>query len=89
MAQDDYIRTALRVPPELHKQLHAAAVARGRSFNAEIIGRLYESFEEDATVQHILSGLAQPDDHQRMVLDAIEQLRHEVSQLRGQLKRGK
>lgn len=44
MAQDDYIRTALRVPPDLHKQLHDAADAKGRSFNAEIIERLQESF---------------------------------------------
>ena len=44
MAQDEYIRTALRVPPELHRALHEAADKNGRSFNAEILGRLVESF---------------------------------------------
>jgi hypothetical protein len=45
MSQDDYIRTALRVPPDLHKALHEAADAAGHSFNAEIIGRLQGSFD--------------------------------------------
>ena len=49
MAQDDYIRTALRVPPDLHEALHKAADASGKSFNAEIIGRLIASFETDPT----------------------------------------
>lgn len=44
MAQDDYIRTALRVPPDLHKALHESAAASGKSFNAEILGRLTDSF---------------------------------------------
>lgn len=43
--QDDYIRTALRVPPELHKQLHRAAFVATRTFNAEILSRLQASFE--------------------------------------------
>lgn len=37
MAQDDYIRTALRVPPNLHKEIHAAADKAGRSFNAQLV----------------------------------------------------
>lgn len=43
--QDDYIRTALRVPPELHAKIHASAEDAGRTFNAEIVQRLQESFE--------------------------------------------
>lgn len=43
--QDDFIRTALRVPPDLHARIHAAADAAGRTFNAEIVRRLTESFE--------------------------------------------
>lgn len=42
--QDDYIRTALRVPPTLHKQLHEAAASNNRTFNAEIVARLQASF---------------------------------------------
>lgn len=44
--QDNYIRTALRVPPELHTQLHKAAFVAKRTFNAEILSRLQSSFEE-------------------------------------------
>lgn len=50
MAQDDYIRTALRVPPDLHKALHKAAEESGKSFNAEILVRLRESFASDPQV---------------------------------------
>lgn len=41
--QDDYIRTALRVPPELHAQIHASAKANNRTFNAEIVAILERS----------------------------------------------
>jgi len=44
--QDDYIRTALRVPPTLHKQIHEAAASNNRTFNAEIVARLQKSFEQ-------------------------------------------
>ena len=54
MAQDDYIRTALRVPPDLHKALHAAADESGKSFNAEIIGRLQASFQNFETADSAL-----------------------------------
>lgn len=42
--QDDYIRTALRVPPDLHAQIHEAAKGNNRTFNAEIVARLQDSF---------------------------------------------
>lgn len=44
--QDDYIRTALRVPQGLHAQIHKMAEANNRTFNAEILARLQSSFEE-------------------------------------------
>lgn len=40
-------KTALRVPRDLHEQIHQAAQASGRSFNAEIVKRLQESFERE------------------------------------------
>lgn len=43
--QDDYIRTALRVPPDLHAQIHGAAKENNRTFNAEIVARLQASFD--------------------------------------------
>lgn len=47
--QDEYIRTALRVPPELHKQIHRAAFIANRTFNAEILSRLQASFDGAAS----------------------------------------
>ncbi|MDF4005300.1 hypothetical protein P3W33_18015 [Luteibacter sp. PPL552] len=44
-SQDDFVRTALRVPPTLHAQLHDAAKLTGRTFNAEIVNRLENSFD--------------------------------------------
>jgi hypothetical protein len=38
--QDSYIKTAFRLPRELHAELLASAEKRGRSMNAEIIDRL-------------------------------------------------
>lgn len=38
--QDDFVKTALRLPRDLHAEIQAAAISTGRSMNAEIIGRL-------------------------------------------------
>ena len=43
-SQDNFIRTALRVPPDLHAKIHDAAADVGRTFNAEINARLEASF---------------------------------------------
>ena len=40
LPQDDYIKTALRLPRELHAEIKDAAEYHGRSMNAEIIARL-------------------------------------------------
>lgn len=58
--QDEFIRTALRVPPTLHAKIHAAAAEAGRTFNAEIVARLEQSF----------SSLHAPD--VRLLLDKAE-----------------
>ena len=44
--QDDYTKTALRLPRELHQKLMDAASARGHSLNTEMIYRLDGSFRE-------------------------------------------
>lgn len=49
--QDDYIRTALRVPPDLHARIHESAKASGRTFNAEIVARLEASFERAKSIE--------------------------------------
>ncbi len=49
--QDDYIRTALRVPPDLHAQIHGAAKENNRTFNAEIVARLQASLEATPSIK--------------------------------------
>lgn len=43
--QDDYVRTSLRLPPELHNRMREAAMQADRSLNDELIVRLTNSFE--------------------------------------------
>lgn len=38
------VRTQIRIPADLHRQLTAAATETGRSFNSEMVQRLEESF---------------------------------------------
>ena len=59
--QDDYIRTALRLPPDLHAAIHEAAAATGKSFNAEIIARLQSSFGGRHIHLNISDGVAATD----------------------------
>lgn len=42
--QKDYVKTALRLPPDLHAELHLAAGLAERTYNGEIVHRLRQSF---------------------------------------------
>lgn len=42
--QEDFLKTALRLPRDLHAKIHEAADEAGRSMNAEIVARLEQSF---------------------------------------------
>lgn len=42
--QDEFHKTGLRLPRDLHAELHEAALKSGRSYNAEIVNRLQSSF---------------------------------------------
>lgn len=55
--QSDFVKTALRLPPDVHVRLHEAAQANGRSYNAEIIARLQESFSDNPEVTRLRSQL--------------------------------
>ena len=46
--QKDFVKTALRLPPELHAAVHAAAKEKERTYNGEILHRLRESFKSGA-----------------------------------------
>lgn len=56
--QENYVKTALRLPPELHASLHEAAEKSGRTYNAEIILRLQQTFEK--------APKAEPDKERRL-----------------------
>ncbi|ATA55197.1 hypothetical protein CKY39_19750 [Variovorax boronicumulans] len=49
--QKDFVKTALRLPPDLHAAVHEAAQKSGRSYNAELVDRVGKSFENDLTVK--------------------------------------
>ena len=40
--QSEYVKTALRLPPDLHAELKDSAEKNGRTMNAEIIARLQQ-----------------------------------------------
>lgn len=44
--QSDFLKTALRLPRDLHARIQQAAEASGRSMNAEIVARLQQSFDQ-------------------------------------------
>lgn len=43
--QKDYVKTALRLPPDLHVALHEAAAESDRTYNGEIVSRLRSTFK--------------------------------------------
>lgn len=51
--EDRYTRITLRIPKDLHRSLSDAADRTSKSLNAEIVGRLHQSFETDGTVEQI------------------------------------
>ena len=51
--QDDFIRTALRVPPALHARIHEEARSSGRTFNAQLIHMLYGYLEQQDEAEAI------------------------------------
>lgn len=81
--QDDYIKTALRIPRALHAQLMAEAEARGASLNAQFIARL-EARHQDPSA--LIEAIA------RLNLDlaeadvAIEEMNRENAELSSKLR---
>lgn len=50
--QKNFVKTALRLPPELHSAVHEAAQRSGRSYNAELVERVQMSFDSDKSNEH-------------------------------------
>lgn len=43
--QTNFVKTALRVPPQLHQLIHKSAKEHQRSYNGEILYRLGETYQ--------------------------------------------
>ncbi|CAM3404130.1 Arc family DNA-binding protein [Paracidovorax anthurii] len=54
--QKNFVKTALRLPPELHAAVHESAQKNGRSYNAELVERIQSSFEtaEQASAEALM-----------------------------------
>ena len=61
--QSDYIKSAVRFPPQLHQELKEAAERNGRTLNAEVIARLLNT-----PVQEKLDRLATNDQEIKTML---------------------
>lgn len=78
--QEDFVRTALRVPPELHARLHESAREVGRTFNAEILARLEESFVGDGR-----KIIFTPDTMSLLLRSRLESLKAMISTLQEEI----
>ena len=52
--QKNFVKTALRLPPELHAAVHESAQKSGRSYNAELLDRIQGSFDETPSQDMVL-----------------------------------
>lgn len=59
--QDDFFRTQIRIPADLHRALKDATEDSGRSLNAEIVARLSESFRSAEVLERVSSMSAELD----------------------------
>lgn len=78
--QDDYTKTALRLPRDLHQMLTESAAARGHSLNTEMVYRLEQSFAEQAKVLTV--------DQTSRLLAENTKMRLEMAKLRSHMRAG-
>lgn len=69
--QDDFIKTALRLPRELHAEIKSSADFHGRSMNAEIIARLSAFPAGPATLEQLAAQNRRTQDMVQMIIDAL------------------
>ena len=76
--QDDFIKTALRLPRDIHAKVQEAATGAGRSMNAEIIDRLQDSFERPELPVLRIDLTANEETRMKDVRAAIEALKPHI-----------
>jgi hypothetical protein len=57
--QKNFVKTALRLPPELHTAVHEAAQKSSRSYNAELLERIQSSFDGERSQEVVLDQATQ------------------------------
>ena len=78
--QDDYTKTALRLPRDLHQILTESAAARGHSLNTEMVYRLEQSFAQQTKVLTV--------DQTSKLLTENTKMRLEMAKLRSHMRAG-
>ncbi|MGE8690908.1 MAG: Arc family DNA-binding protein [Achromobacter sp.] len=77
MEDDRYTRITLRIPRDLHARLEAEAAATSKSMNAEIIGRVEDSFQprdDGAELKPVLQATVALLDHKDAVIASHQRL---------------
>ncbi|WP_375592313.1 Arc family DNA-binding protein [Chitiniphilus eburneus] len=70
MSDDIIIKTALRLPQDLHSRIHASALQHSRSFNSDIIARLADSFEAESVRAHAAEAFQRAEEAMRQSIGA-------------------
>ncbi len=68
-SQDDYVKTSLRIPRDLHARLMEAGQYNGRTLNAEILDRLHA-----APVYELLAEIARENAEMKIMLREMHNL---------------
>lgn len=80
--QDDFIKTALRLPRNIHAQIQESAEKHGRSMNSEIVSRLENSFNMELDNDLLQYGLSTHREELKAQRDLNKSLMQQVSMLR-------
>ncbi|HED4877297.1 TPA: Arc family DNA-binding protein [Stenotrophomonas maltophilia] len=94
MANDDLVRTQIRLPAELHRRLVDSAEQAGRSVNAEMVFRLESTYPASLEVQLIAArrdDLSRLEAENQAINNQIADLNIQLSQpskkkIRGQIQ---
>jgi len=70
-SQEDWIKSAMRLPPDLHKELSEASDAEIRSLNAEVVVRLRQTPGLLTAVQTLLKQQIEMKETLREILERL------------------
>lgn len=95
--QKNYVKTALRLPPELHERVHEMARKTGRSYNAQLVHLIEEALiteqEREARAEQEVAAMRKEmdallaADTTPPVIREFENLAFGISRLGNQLRR--